>query len=165
MVWMDNVRTLQKMNIVWCNLKIVVKSYFLKELYCQINSKLNWTVCVYWLKYSRYPSERRRLRTECTWRWRHVRTRRGRLGTRLTNCTSITTITTIHTSPPPNRLCIKVGRGQGDKGTGTSGRVCGDLGLGDARRGTWGVKYGTRGRVGRGRGDVKYRDAGDAGCE
>ena len=23
-------------------------------------------------------------------------------------------------------------------GTGTSGRVCGDLGLGDARRGTWG---------------------------
>ena len=35
-------------------------------------------------------------------------------------------------------LCIKVGRGQGDgdKGTGTSGRVCGDLGLGDARQGT-----------------------------
>ena len=30
-------------------------------------------------------------------------------------------------------------------GTGTWGRVCGDLGLGD-------VKYGTRGRVGRGRG-------------
>ena len=30
-------------------------------------------------------------------------------------------------------LCIKVGRGQGD---GTLGRVCGDLGLGDARRGT-----------------------------
>ena len=27
------------------------------------------------------------------------------------------------------------------------------------------IKYGTRGRVGRGRGDVKYRDAGDAGCE
>ena len=39
--------------------------------------------------------------------------------------------------------------------------------------GTWGretrelenFKYGTRGRVGRGRGDVKNRDAGDAGCE
>ena len=45
------------MNIVWCNFKIVVKSFFLKELYCEINSKLNWTVCVYWLKYSRYPSE------------------------------------------------------------------------------------------------------------
>ena len=27
------------------------------------------------------------------------------------------------------------------------------------------IKYGTRGRVGRGSGDVKYRDAGDAGCE
>ena len=34
-------------------------------------------------------------------------------------------------------------------GTGTSGRVCGDLGLGDARRGTWGRQVwdaGTRGR-------------------
>ena len=38
------------------------------------------------------------------------------------------------------RLCIKVGRGQGDgdKGTGTSGRACGtwDSGTWDARRGT-----------------------------
>ena len=25
--------------------------------------------------------------------------------------------------------------------------------------------YGTRGRVGRGRGDVKHRDVGDVGCE
>ena len=48
---------------------------------------------------------------------------------------------------------------------GTSGRVCGDLELGDARRGLEDIKYGTRGRVGRGRGDVKNRDAGDAGCE
>ena len=34
-------------------------------------------------------------------------------------------------------------------GTGTLGRVCGDLGLGDARRGTWGRQVrdaGTRGR-------------------
>ena len=32
------------------------------------------------------------------------------------------------------------------------------VGLGD-------IKYGTRGRVEQGCGDVKYRDAGDAGCE
>ena len=44
-----------------------------------------------------------------------------------------------------HRLCIKVGRGQGD---GDMGRVCGDLGLGDEGLGD--VKYGTRGR-----GDVK----------
>ena len=48
---------------------------------------------------------------------------------------------------------MKVGRGQGDGDIGT--RV---WGLED-------IKYGTRGRVGRRRGDVKYRDAGDAGCE
>ena len=44
-------------------------------------------------------------------------------------------------------------------GTGTSGRVCGDLGLGDARRGTWGHQVwdagtfgtGTRGRQIKGR--------------
>ena len=55
-------------------------------------------------------------------------------------------------------------------GTGTRGG-----GLGDACVGTWDlgtldegledIKYGTRGRVGRGRGDVKYREAGDAKCE
>ena len=55
-------------------------------------------------------------------------------------------------------------------GTGTRGR-----GHRDACVGTWDVgtrdeglediNYGTRGRVGRGRGDVKYRDAGEAGCE
>ena len=55
-------------------------------------------------------------------------------------------------------------------GTGTRGR-----GHRDACVGTWDfgtrdeglkeVKYGTRGRVGRGRGDVKCRDAGEAGCE
>ena len=55
-------------------------------------------------------------------------------------------------------------------GTGTRGRE-----RQDACVGTWDletrdegledIKYGTRRRVGRGRGDVKYRDAGDAGCE
>ena len=53
----------------------------------------------------------------------------------------------------------------GDKGTGTSGRVCGDLGLGDARRGTWGHQVWDTGTCGTGTGDVKYRDAGDAECE
>ena len=55
-------------------------------------------------------------------------------------------------------------------GTGTRGR-----GHRDASVGTWDlgtrdeglqdIKYGTRGRVERGRGDIKYRDAGDAECE
>ena len=45
----------------------------------------------------------------------------------------------------------------------------------DARVGTWDlgtrdeglddIKFGTQGRVGRGRGDVKYRNAGDTGCD
>ena len=44
--------------------------------------------------------------------------------------------------------------------------MCGDLGLGDVKRvGLGDIKYGTRGRVEQGCGDVKYRDAGDAGCE
>ena len=38
----------------------------------------------------------------------------------------------------------------GDKGTGTLGRVCGDLGLGDARGGTWGHLVWDAGRMGRG---------------
>ena len=56
-----------------------------------------------------------------------------------------------------------------------SGTETRGLGHRDACVGTWDlgtrdegledIKYGTRGRVGRGRGDVKYRDAGDAGCE
>ena len=54
--------------------------------------------------------------------------------------------------------CVLIVRAVYKSGTGTSGSVCGDLGLGDARRGTMG-------RVGQGRGDVKYMDAGDAGCE
>ena len=50
------------------------------------------------------------------------------------------------------------GRGHRDACVGTWNFETRDEGLGD-------VKIGTRGRVGRGRGDVKYRDAGDAGCE
>ena len=50
------------------------------------------------------------------------------------------------------RLCVKVGRGQGD----------GDIGTRVWRLGTWGsdIKYGTRGRVGR-----EHREEEDAGCE
>ena len=51
-------------------------------------------------------------------------------------------------NPKTWRLCIKVGRGQED---GDMGRVCGDLGTRDEGLGD--IKYGTRGRVGRGRGD------------
>ena len=55
-------------------------------------------------------------------------------------------------------------------GTGTRGRghrdACvGTWDLGTRDEGLEDIKYGTRGRVGRGRGDVKYRDAGDAECE
>ena len=42
----------------------------------------------------------------------------------------------------------------------------GDLGLRDAPdEGLENIKYGTRGLVGRGRGDVKHSDAEDTGCE
>ena len=55
-------------------------------------------------------------------------------------------------------------------GTGTRGRghrdACvGTWDLGTRDEGLEDINYGTRGRVGRGRGDVKNRDAGDAGCE
>ena len=48
-------------------------------------------------------------------------------------------------------------------GTGTLGRVCGDLGLGDAIRGTWGHQEWDAGTCGTFTRDVKYSDAGDAG--
>ena len=53
-------------------------------------------------------------------------------------------------------------------GTGTRGRghrdACvGTWDLGTRDEGLEDIKYGTRGRMGRGREDVKYRDAGDAG--
>ena len=50
------------------------------------------------------------------------------------------------------------GRGHRDACVGTWDLRTRDEGLED-------IKYGTRGRVGRERGEVKYRDAGDAGCE
>ena len=55
-------------------------------------------------------------------------------------------------------------------GTGTMERghrdACvGTWDLGTPDEGLEDIKYGTRGRVGRGRGDVKYREAGNAKCE
>ena len=55
-------------------------------------------------------------------------------------------------------------------GTGTRERghrdACvGTWDLGTRDEGIEDIKYETRGRVGRGRGDVKHRDVGDAGCE
>ena len=52
-------------------------------------------------------------------------------------------------------LCLKVGRGQGDGDIGT--RVWG--------LGTWGRETRDLRTLRMGRGDVKNRDAGDAGCE
>ena len=45
---------------------------------------------------------------------------------------------------------------------GTLRRKCGDLGHGDARRGTWGHQVGDAGTCGTGMLDIKYRDMGDA---
>ena len=50
-------------------------------------------------------------------------------------------------------MCIKVGRGRGDACVGTWDLGTRDEGLED-------IKYGTRGRVGRRRGDFKHGDAG-----
>ena len=57
------------------------------------------------------------------------------------------------------RLCIKVGQGQGDGDMGTRVGIW-DFGM--RVEGLRDIKYGTRGHVGWGRGDVKNRDAGDA---
>ena len=46
-------------------------------------------------------------------------------------------------------------------GTGTLRREYGDLGHGDARRGTWGHQVGDAGTGGTGMRYVKYRDMGD----
>ena len=56
------------------------------------------------------------------------------------------------------RLRIKVGRGHRDACVGSWDVGTRDEGLED-------IRYGTRARGGRGCGDVKYRDAGDVGCE
>ena len=55
--------------------------------------------------------------------------------------------------------------GTGTRGWGHRDACVGTWDLGTRDEGLEDIKYGTRGRVGRGRGDVKYRDAGDAGCE
>ena len=57
--------------------------------------------------------------------------------------------------PFPDRLCIKVGRGQGDGDVGT--RVWG--------LGTWGRETRDLRTSSMGRGDVKYGDEGDVECE
>ena len=59
---------------------------------------------------------------------------------------------------PSLRLCIKVGRGHRDTCVGT-------WDLGTRYEKLEDIKYGTRGRVGRGNRDVKNGDAGDTGCE
>ena len=55
--------------------------------------------------------------------------------------------------------------GPGTRGRGHRDACVGTWDLGTRDEGLEDIKYGTRGRVGRGRGDVKNRDAGDAGCE
>ena len=55
--------------------------------------------------------------------------------------------------------------GTGTRGQGNRDECVGTWDSGTRDKGLEDIKYGTRGRVGRGRGDVKYRDAGDAGCE
>ena len=55
--------------------------------------------------------------------------------------------------------------GTGTKGRGHRDACVGTWDLGTRDEGLVDIKYGKRGRVGRGRGDVKHRDVGDAGCE
>ena len=55
--------------------------------------------------------------------------------------------------------------GMGTRGRGHRDACVGTWDLGTRDEGLEDIKYGTRGRVGRGRGDVKNRDAGDAECE
>ena len=55
--------------------------------------------------------------------------------------------------------------GTGTRGQGHRDACVGTWDVGTRDEGLEDINYGTRGRVGRGRGDVKYRDAGEAGCE
>ena len=68
-----------------------------------------------------------------------------------------------HALLPPSTAVYK--SGTGTRGRGHRDACVGTWDLGTRDEGLEDIKYGTRGRVGRGRGDVKYRDAGDAGCE
>ena len=60
-------------------------------------------------------------------------------------------------------LCIKIGLGT--RGRGHRDACVGTWDLGTRDEGLEDIKCETRGRVGRGCGDVKYRDSGDTGCE
>ena len=60
-------------------------------------------------------------------------------------------------------LCIKVGLGTRAQGHRDVCVETWDLGMRDERLED--IKCETQGPVARGRGDVKYRDTGDAGCE
>ena len=55
--------------------------------------------------------------------------------------------------------------GTGTRGRGHQDACVGTWDLGTRDEGLEDIKYGTQRRVGWGRGDVIYRDAGDAGCE
>ena len=55
--------------------------------------------------------------------------------------------------------------GTGTRGQGHRDACVGTWDVGTRDEGLEDINYGTPGRVGRGRGDVKYRDAGEAGCE
>ena len=77
-----------------------------------------------------------------------------------TCCTGrVASVTSIHVS-----LAVYKS-GTGTRGRGHRDACVGTWDLGTREEGLEDINYGTRGRVGRGRGDVKYRDAGDAGCE
>ena len=63
-------------------------------------------------------------------------------------------------------LCWAVYKsGTGTRGRGHRDACVGTWDLGTRDEGLEDIKYGTRGRVRRGRGDVKCRDVGDAECE
>ena len=55
--------------------------------------------------------------------------------------------------------------GTGTRGLGHRDTCVGTWDLGTRDEGLEDIKHGTRGCVGRGRRDVKYRDTGHAGCE
>ena len=65
----------------------------------------------------------------------------------------------------PSGISAVYKSGMGTRGRGHRDVCVGTWDLGTQDEGLEDIKYGMRGRVGRGRGEVKYRDAGDAGCE
>ena len=68
-------------------------------------------------------------------------------------------------SPWPQFLLAVYKSGTGTRERGHRDECVGTWDLGTRDEGLEDIKYGTRGRVGRGRGDVKYRDTGDARCK